>query len=58
MIGGKGMSVHKPTVLGTLMQAASYGLTIPTIYGTTQSALLAIWAAHVRKGRCRGKKGK
>jgi len=58
VIGGKGMSVHKPTALGTLVQAATYGLTIPTIYGTTQSALLAIWAANVRKGKCHGKKGK
>jgi Putative phage tail protein len=58
VIGGKGMSIHKPTALGTLMQAATYGMTIPTIYGTTQSALLAIWAANFRKGHCRGKKGK
>jgi hypothetical protein len=53
-----GQSRVKPTAFGTLMQASTYGMTIPTIHGTTQSNLLAIWAANLRQGKCLGKKGK
>lgn len=53
-----GQSRVKPTAFGTLMQASTYGMTIPTIIGTTQSNLLAIWAANKRQGKCLGKKGK
>lgn len=52
------MSAQKPTALGTLLQAATYGLTIPTVYGTTQTSVLAIWAANLRQGSCHGKKKK
>ena len=52
------MSAQKPTALGTLIQASTYGLTIPTIYGTTQTSLLAIWAANLSQGSCHGKKKK
>ncbi|HVI08011.1 MAG TPA: phage tail protein [Candidatus Binatia bacterium] len=33
-------------------------MTIPTVYGVTQSNLLVIWAAQLRQGKCRGKKYK
>lgn len=52
------VSAQKPTALGTLLQAATYGLAIPTIYGTTQTSVLAIWAANLREGSCHGKKKK
>lgn len=58
MIGGKTASGHRPTALGTLTNASTYGLAIPTIYGTTQSAFDVIWAAQLRQGKCRGKKYK
>jgi hypothetical protein len=50
MLGGKTHSQTRPTALGTMLNASTYGATIPTIYGTTRSALLAIWAANLRKG--------
>lgn len=50
MIGGKNQGAIKPTALGSMLQASTYGQTIPTIYGMTQSPLLAIWAANLRQG--------
>lgn len=47
-----------PTAMGTLVQASTYGATIPSIYGTTQATLLAIWAANIRTGKCNQKKFK
>lgn len=40
-----------------MLNAATYGQTIPTIIGMTRSAILVIWAANLRKGHS-GKKGK
>src|SRR5260370_743272 len=57
MIGGKSQSRTKPTALGTMLNASTYGATIPTIFGTVKSPLLVIWAAKLRKGGS-GKKGK
>ena len=50
MISGKAAASTKPTALGSLLQAATYGQTIPVIYGMTQSPLLAIWTANIRQG--------
>lgn len=50
MLSGKAQAATAPTALGSLLQAATYGQTIPTIYGMTMSPLLAIWAANLRKG--------
>ncbi|HVJ09259.1 MAG TPA: phage tail protein [Acidisarcina sp.] len=47
---GKSQSTTRPTALGSLLQSSTYGSTIPQIYGQTQSALLAIWAANLRRG--------
>jgi hypothetical protein len=40
-----------------MLQASTYGMTIPSIIGTTKAAFLAIWAANLRIGGS-GKKGK
>jgi hypothetical protein len=58
MISGKTPASLRPTALGTLLQAATQGLTIPSIHGTTQTSVSAIWAANLRQGSCRGKKKK
>jgi hypothetical protein len=50
MLGGKSNSQTRPTALGTMLNVSSYGATIPNIYGTTRSTVLAIWAANLRKG--------
>jgi Putative phage tail protein len=50
MIGGKNQGAIKPTAMGSMLQASTYGATIPTIIGQTQSPLLAIWAANLRQG--------
>jgi Putative phage tail protein len=47
---GKSQAAQAPTALGSLLQASTYGATIPTIYGMTMSPLLAIWAANLRQG--------
>jgi hypothetical protein len=57
MFGGKNQASTRPTALGTMLQASTYGLTIPVIYGMTRSPFLAIWAANLRQGPG-GKKGK
>ncbi len=57
MFSGKNQSSQQPYAYGSLLQAATYGMTIPTIYGTTMSNLLAIWTANLRQGGS-GKKGK
>lgn len=46
----KSQGSTKPTAAGSLLGASAYGQTIPTIYGTTQSPLLPIWAANLRQG--------
>src|SRR6185437_14957317 len=58
MISGKTPASQRPTALGTLLQAATYGLAIPTGFGTTQTSILPIWTANLRQGSCRGKKKK
>jgi hypothetical protein len=50
MLSGKAQAAAKPTALGSLLQASTYGATIPVIYGLTLSPLLAIWAANLRQG--------
>jgi hypothetical protein len=50
MLSGKSQSGTAPYAMGSLLQAATYGATIPVIYGTTMSPLLAIWAANLRQG--------
>ena len=45
---GKSQASQKPTAMGSLLQASTYGAAIPIIYGMTQSPLLAIWAANLR----------
>lgn len=50
MIAGKIQGMATPTAIGTLLNASTYGATIPTIYGTVRSAVLAMWAANIRNG--------
>ena len=50
MMTFKGQGGQRPTAMGSLLQSSAYGATIPTIYGLTQSNLLAIWAANLRQG--------
>jgi hypothetical protein len=49
MMTGKNQSSQQLTAYGSMLQASTYGLTIPVIYGTTISPLLAIWAANFRQ---------
>jgi hypothetical protein len=39
IIGGKNQGAVKPSVMGSMLQALTYGATIPVIYGMTQSPL-------------------
>lgn len=57
MQAGKAQASQRPTALGTMLQASTYGLAVPVVYGQTQSPLLAIWANNLRQGGS-GKKGK
>lgn len=57
MLSGKSMARSRPTALGSMLQASTYGVTIPSIYGRIKSPLLVIWAQNLRKGDS-GKKGK
>jgi len=50
MFSGKGQSGIKPNALGAMLQASTYGATIPTIYGRTKSPMLLIWANCFREG--------
>lgn len=50
MMSGKNNAGTQPYALGSLLQAATYGATIPTNYGCTLSPLLAIWTANLRQG--------
>lgn len=52
----KTQSGVKPTAYSTLLQSSCYGSAIPTIYGMTQSNLMAIWAADLRQARLSSKK--
>ena len=47
---GKNQSSQQLTAYGSMLQASTYGMTIPVLYGRTISALLAIWAANFRQG--------
>ena len=57
MLSGKSAAQTRPTALGTMTQASTYGMTIPSIYGCIKSNLLAIWAQNLRAGGS-SKKGK
>jgi hypothetical protein len=47
---GKNQAAQQPTAFGSMLQASTYGMAIPVIFGRTQSPLLAIWAANLRQG--------
>lgn len=57
MHGKLNQASQRPTALGTMLQASTYGMTIPLIVGTIKAAFLWIWAANLRYGGS-GKKGK
>jgi hypothetical protein len=57
MMSGKSQAGQQPYAYGSLLQAATYGLTIPVGYGMTISPLLVTWAANLQQGGS-GKKGK
>lgn len=57
MFSGKNQASQAPTAFGSMLQASTYGMVIPQIYGRTLSPLLAIWANNLREGGS-GKKGK
>jgi hypothetical protein len=48
MLTGKNQSGQSPTAFGSMLQASTYGMTIPVICGRTISPLLAIWANNMR----------
>jgi hypothetical protein len=50
MQAGKNQASQKPTAFGSMLQASTYGVVIPEIYGRTQGPLYAIWAANLRQG--------
>src|SRR6185437_2107703 len=50
MFSGKNQASQRPTAFGSMLQASTYGMAIPEIYGLIQSPLLAIWAANLRQG--------
>ena len=50
MMSGKNQASQQLTAFGSMLQASTYGLTIPVIFGLTQSPLLPIWAANLRQG--------
>ena len=50
MMAGKNQASQQPTAMGSMLQAATYGLTIPVIMGRVTSPLLAIWANGLRQG--------
>ena len=58
MIGKATDSILKAGAVGTMVNASTYGRTIPLIYGTVRSPLLAIWAANIRQGSSSKKKKK
>ena len=57
MIGKSPDSILKAGAIGTMVNASTYGRTIPLIYGTARSPVLAIWANNIRVGPS-GKKKK
>jgi hypothetical protein len=50
MLSGKSLARSRPTALGSMLQASTYGATIPTIFGRAKSPLLVTWAANLRTG--------
>lgn len=56
MLGKAPDSILRAGALGTLINASTYGRTIPLIYGTPRSPIMAIWAANLRKVGGSGKK--
>lgn len=50
MLAGKNQASQQPTAMGSMLQAATYGLPIPIVMGITISPLLVIWANNLRQG--------
>lgn len=50
MMSGKNQSSQSLTAYGSMLQASTYGLAIPSYYGCTVGPLLAIWASNFRQG--------
>lgn len=50
MMAGKAQGTQQPTAFGSLLQASTYGMTAPVVYGRITSNLLATWAANLRQG--------
>lgn len=57
MFGGGPQSQQQPSAYGSLLQAATYGMAIPNIYGMIKSRLLMIWAGNFRGNGNKGKGG-
>src|ERR1039458_9576591 len=57
MLGGKSAAQVQPTAFSVMLQANSYGVVIPVIYGLAKSPMYGIWMNHLRKGQS-DKKGK
>jgi Putative phage tail protein len=57
MHGKLNQASTRPTALGTMLQASTYGVTIPLIVGRIKASFIWIWAANLRIGGS-GKKGK
>lgn len=49
-MAGKNQASQTPTAFGSMLQASTYGMTIPVVCGRTLSPLLAIWANNLRQG--------
>jgi hypothetical protein len=52
----KQTNTTKPTAMGIMLQASTYGMTIPVVYGRIKSTLLLIWLDGLRQQNG-GKKG-
>lgn len=57
MFGKATQAQTRPTALGLMLQASTYGQTIPNIFGRTRSPLYIIWSGNLRE-QSSGKKGK
>lgn len=58
MLGKIANAGVRPVALGATLQSASYGQTIPVIYGRIKSALYLIWEANIRQNGSKLKKKK
>jgi hypothetical protein len=57
LLSGKSLASTRPTALGSLLNASTYGMACPTYFGCVRGNLLAIWAQNLRQGGS-GKKAK